>query len=315
MIQTKQITGNGAAPNEVTYQPGGTEDPSNGIYTTFPAAWDAMIQVPNAWMNIDGSLGTPVVPPGTYAVPQQFRLNGLNFPALTFQDGAVFTSFPGGYTFYVYNLDLVNTATTTVPFTIGSGDFLSVYNFTAVLTSSSSATVPMIEFTGTGAAYMLHFGGAIVVGGGVGHPVFGNSGSATPLIAIAADTEFGANVLTGTGNWNVLQSDPSSSFNDSQPGANVTFAPAFQASNTGTFFVLNVTLVAGGPTTVASGKNLSRATLAGVYLVTPTTAVGVPQVTFVPGMNGNVTVESFGPGASKLATDASTYACVFAGAF
>jgi hypothetical protein len=80
------------------------------------------------------------------------------------------------------------------------------------------------------------------------------------------------------------------------------------------FFKLNVTLTS-GTKTVASGKNLTNATLVGVYLNTATTAVGVPLVTFVAGANGNVTVTSYSPSAAVLTTDASTYTCVFAGAY
>lgn len=78
-------------------------------------------------------------------------------------------------------------------------------------------------------------------------------------------------------------------------------------------FSLNVTLTS-GTAIVASGKNLTNATVIGVYLKTATTAVGVPTVTFVAGANGNVTVTSKSPSAATLTTDASTYTVVFAGA-
>lgn len=81
----------------------------------------------------------------------------------------------------------------------------------------------------------------------------------------------------------------------------------------GKLFSLDLTLVA-GTKTLASGKDLTNATLLSCTLKTPNTACGAPVVTFVAGANGNVTVTSKTDAAATATTDVSTYTCVFAGA-
>jgi hypothetical protein len=78
-------------------------------------------------------------------------------------------------------------------------------------------------------------------------------------------------------------------------------------------FALDLTLIL-GTKTLASGKDLTNATLVSVRLKTALTAVGQPTATFVAGANGAVTVTSKAPDATTLTTDVSTYTCLFVGA-
>ena len=64
----------------------------------------------------------------------------------------------------------------------------------------------------------------------------------------------------------------------------------------------------GGTATVASGRDLTAASILGVYLQTPGGTPGVVSASFVAGPNGNVTVTS------SSALDTGTYAVVFASA-
>lgn len=104
------------------------------------------------------------------------------------------------------------------------------------------------------------------------------------------------------------------------PNTTSTCATALSASGGGTityingiYFALDVALT-GGTAVLASGKDLTFATLIGVFLKTPTTATGIVTATFVAGANGNVTVTSYTLAAAQTATDASTYTVVFTGA-
>jgi hypothetical protein len=99
---------------------------------------------------IDGTLGSPIVPAGAYALPMNLRLLGLaSLPSLTVQEGAVFTSPVGASSLYVDQVQLTNACTATTPFTWAAGQAVNLFVINGGgLRRTVGATVPFVNITG-----------------------------------------------------------------------------------------------------------------------------------------------------------------------
>ena len=304
--------------NTITYQPGGTANPQKGIYTSWATAFaEALFISPNnPTIVVDASFGSPVVPAGTYAVPATLSIVANNLATLTLQDGAHFTD-SGVTELNLYGVQIDNQSTTAPFWSSPNTILISMFN-AANISSDVVATKAFLALS-SGALCFLSLGTVnCTLSGAAAAAIVSVASGATLDVWAGSDASVGANSVTGAGTIVLSQENPTASISTTQTGASGAFSirPILATSGiTPTpFFKLAVPLT-GGTSTVASGKNLTRATLVGVYLTTPTTAVGVPVVTFVAAANGNVTVTSYGPAATQLGTDASTYTCVFAGAY
>lgn len=305
----------GQTPNAspvIVYQQGGTANPSRNVYATWASAYAAAQLVASSAPTIvvDATYGTPTIPAGTWVVDRwTFQGAGYGSPAygaLQIAQGAVLT-VPSG--FVVNNLTITSNATSTSPIT-NQSPYIYLTNG-ASLTMGAGATVPFISCaSGTGAVLVLS-NTSFTTGVAGAAVLSAASGSFAAGIA-SAGSAFNSFSFAGSGTVTVYLYDQGAAL-AAQTGATLTVYPALGISNS-PFFSLAVTL-ASGTATVASGKNLTRATLLGCTLTTPNTAVGTPVATFVAGANGNVTVTSKTAAGATATTDASTYTCLFAGAY
>ncbi len=166
----------------------------------------------------------------------------------------------------------------------------AVYGFT-------SAAVPSFASVALRQAVEAdYWDGALLPGATAWFPLLEASGTVSDLVAQGTGTATTGSVSGGT--LGAVFTTPWD-FDVGLPGT-------FQAG----FFTLPVTLV-GGTKTQASGKDLSGATIVGVQLTTPTTAVGSPSCAISA---NSVVCTSYAAGAIQAVTDASTYTVTLVGA-
>lgn len=216
----------------------------------------------------------------------------------------------------LYNSNVTGNAGSTIaPFGVPNYLGLAMYDSSTLTTVSGS--VPMFAPAANATIVIQFFYGDIdgafslnLVGTASGASFYyDGDASAYPIPAF---TGTAASDNGSTDNAYGVLYTPTTSANFVTQPANVQQGLDYLAAQT-KLFTLNVTLTS-GTATVASGKDLTNAKVVSVYLTAATTAVGVPEVTFVAGADGNVTVTSKSPLAATLTTDASTYTVVFAGA-
>ena len=313
-----------------TYQPGGTENQQLGIYPTwagvYAAASAATALAPTVVIDTHLS-NTAVIPSGTWIMPgwtikgRSGNGTAASIPdQIAVQDGAHLILSDSGAGTGVGNLTLTNvvvqwSSTTISPIAVTSGLFFLYLNYSTIQ-FSGSPTVPFI--TNTGATFEIYvLGLSALNGGGSSAPVIqANAGGGTVYAFLYQGGFMNSHVFAGTGAINLFYDSSCTVPTQTLSPSAYTLNPALgtQSSQAAPFFSLALTLTS-GTKTLASGKNLTQATLLGCKLTTATTAVGVPNCTFVAGANGNVTCTSIGPAATTLTTDASTYTCTFAGAY
>lgn len=141
------------------YQQGGTASP--GVFTSFAGAASAASAVNGpVTIVVDATLGTPVVPSGTYTFPNSvLTLAGVTSAfgnvvqestVLTFQQGAVLVP---PLNFYAREIQLVSASTNFV-FTTSSGSGLANYPYVALQNQScirsNSGAAPFIHVPSTG---------------------------------------------------------------------------------------------------------------------------------------------------------------------
>jgi len=313
-MRSKQMRG--YLGNAAVYQEGGTKDLNLHVYTTFQEALSAAqaLQPLDPVVIIDGSMGSPVVPAGNYILSGGVTLTAKvgTTTTLTVQDNAVFTGLANTGIRITGGLHLHSLATSQSP-AQPTGAFQVIIDQHSRISTDAASTKPFFDTHGSYQIFLEDW--SAIAGGADAAPVFNLTlGVAGHVYVGDSDASLGAAIaahsLGGDANgWFVhMASAPSSQVFLPQPSAGVSVTPALRTTQ---FFTVDVQLT-NGTATVATGQNMTNATLLGVSLKTPNTAVGEPRVTFLA--DGHVTVTSFDPAGVQLATDQSTYTCVFAGA-
>jgi hypothetical protein len=221
------VIGNGAQSNVFTYQQGGTAGVN--IFTTWAGAYAAAAAVQNLapTIVIDGSLGTPVVPSGTYDVGGM-TLRGVGFFTnfqLTAQEGSHFTATKyDNVRLDSLILDWQNTSSAF--FTLGAGQNLevSLLNSAGIL-ADVAATKPFISIvSGSGNVTIAANGALCALTGSASAPVLSSgAGAPTAFIFLGQNASVGANTITGAGPITVTLMDTSPVLVSTQTGAtNVT---------------------------------------------------------------------------------------------
>jgi hypothetical protein len=129
------------------YQPGGVA--AGNVYTSFASAWAAMLGSSslNPTLVIDGTYGSPVMTPGSYAMPPNLTMVGISgLPTLTIPDGAYFTSNLAFIPLIISSLT-INYSNTTAPCWTAmapgtySSVFLSLTNGSSINSNAASTKV------------------------------------------------------------------------------------------------------------------------------------------------------------------------------
>jgi hypothetical protein len=295
----------------VVYQEEGPDDPSIGVYNSFSKALDALRSLGTNRLGviaIDGRLAQPVIPAGSYDLTGIALSTNILATALNVADGAQLTNLNtiGG------GLTLNSLARSEAVVTLSKGFSAVELQDGATLQSDPTATQPFIHLTGSAqCALGVFFGGELI--GTAAAPIVSCDAGTTLTVPVDGFVTISDHVFAGAGSITVVVSSANTvpDISTTQPAATaLSYSPPIPPQ---AFVEVDVTL-SGGTATVASGHNLTNATLVDVRLSTPNGATGQPVATFVAGPNGNVTVTSYGPTATQVTGDNSTYACIFVGA-
>lgn len=315
----------------------GAANPAPPIYGTFAAAYAAAKAAGGAAkIVLDVSLGTCVITAGAYSLGGIISLVGVNHQGFVdvcnVADGVTFTGLA-----FVGEQITLNSKATTAPIITDALLNLIIDDF-SVLQNDATATQPFISVPASADVGIFLWNGGALFQGGTPRVLTAGSGSVVSIY-VGQAAWLDPNSVTGAGSihafpmagytvlgtqagagafvkdlllLNTLDYTPSTSANWTTQPTKIHTALDQIAAQAKTFS-LDVTLTA-GTKTIASGKDLTNATLLSVRLKTATTAVGSPEATFVAGPNGNVTVASITAAGATATTDASTYTVTFSGA-
>jgi hypothetical protein len=182
------------------YRPGVPSYPELGIYDNFPDAFAAAAYLAEPAVTLDPTYGSIEIPPGTYVLPTVFKLFGLNYATVQFNNGVVFALQPGASTTLLFDDLNVLMNKTDAPFiSVVSDtniDFISQGG--CAFNSTATATQPMVSQSGTGFTYMDGQDNTTYGGQSSATPLFYNNGSARFEIIQCTWAILGPNVMSGS---------------------------------------------------------------------------------------------------------------------
>jgi len=279
-----------SSSNTFTFQPGGTAAPNR--YTTWGATFAAASRLGYLapTIAVDGSLGTPTVPAGTYVLPAGLTIRSLytnsNF-TLNVANGAHFVVTDN----VRFDDIVINNQNTTSPCVAVTSTISVIVENLAALQSDPVATKALFSFTGTASfsEFLVSTQSALI--GSSSAPIITSAltGGATVTVFAIGESSVFANSLFGTGAIGVSLTDVSSVVQYPQTGAGALTVSGGIQKGIGSFSSGALAL---------SGLNLSASSVFSVDVGSP--APGAGNLTVRYGVLQSSRANGAGSGAATI---------------